>query len=319
MIQLVRFSDIPSLPRASAAEWTIHHTIPRPGKILVLGDAKQGKTTLALSLALSVAQGLPFLGRPAVAGPVLYFYVDEQPADFQKKITDLMEAGHSMEGHIWYPNPRSPEWPFPFNILTQQTQAKVDELLRAVNPALTIIDVLRNFHSADENDSTAMKHVNDILTHLWKDRSLVLLHHTSKVSDFVADTSKSPVSRSRGSTAIAGNASAVWLVDQGLLTMQPRWDAITKHPMKWGETGLWEFPDLARDTQQAEACRSLCSEFPHGSHNTIAKVAADRWKVSRSAYYRHLAGFPCIHSVVTPPSEVAGSLPVADPGELVAP
>jgi hypothetical protein len=60
-----------------------------------------------------------------------------------------------------------------------------------------VLDVLREFHNADEDSSTEMKKVGDALTSVFAGYSLVVLHHTPKIPETVTDPN--PVRYARGS------------------------------------------------------------------------------------------------------------------------
>lgn len=298
---IVRLVDYPDLPRPSL-NWVIHRLLPRPGTVVLLGPPKEGKSSLALSIAQAVAHGTPFLGQQAVVGPVLYLYLDAGEAIWRERIKDLREIT-DLTGPIYLPDPES--IPYPFNILEQRTQLFARELIAEVQPALVIIDVFRDFHNADEDKSTPMKAINDIMGSLFRSCSLLLLHHTKKLpTDFHTlseqDRRRVVMTLSRGSSAITGRADAVWLLAESKLTMVSRWDEDVTHAMTMNDSGLWVFTEEKRREEAAGRCRSLCAEFPGLTHNELAKVAKERWGLSRAAYYRHIAGHPCSH--VKPPA-----------------
>src|SRR5713101_650633 len=58
--------------------WMVKDLIPTGGLALLVGKPKVGKSTLARHLALSVAQGIPFLGRDTFQCPVGIVSLEEQ-------------------------------------------------------------------------------------------------------------------------------------------------------------------------------------------------------------------------------------------------
>jgi hypothetical protein len=70
---------------------------------------------------------------------------------------------------------------------------------------------------------------------------------------------------------------------------------------------LQEFPRTTPEPKQLTEKQlqvlALCAEFPQTTHVRLAKVAAERWGISRASYYRYLAGQACAHR----PSPIGGS------------
>ena len=73
-------------------------------------------------------------------------------------------------------------------------------------------DPLREFHSADENKSDAMLPVIQALRWLQTTTTVVAVHHTAKPNE--NDALKTVGQRSRGTSALAGAANTVVLVER---------------------------------------------------------------------------------------------------------
>ena len=56
------------------------------GLSTLAGSPKLGKSWLALELAYSVAQGIPFLGRPTAQGDVLYVDLEGSPYRIKQRL-----------------------------------------------------------------------------------------------------------------------------------------------------------------------------------------------------------------------------------------
>lgn len=67
-----RVLTIEELMQEPDLEWQVPDLVPRRGMGLVFGESGTGKTFLVLDLALSIASGLPFLGRDVKQGRVVY-------------------------------------------------------------------------------------------------------------------------------------------------------------------------------------------------------------------------------------------------------
>ena len=61
-----------------AEPWLVDHLLTRGGLSLVSGKPGAGKTTFARNMALSVAQGKPWLDRDVAQGHVVYLALEEQ-------------------------------------------------------------------------------------------------------------------------------------------------------------------------------------------------------------------------------------------------
>jgi RecA-family ATPase len=126
----------------------------------------------------------------------------------------------------------------PFNILTPSHAAWLNSLVTTHHPEVVIIDVLREIHNADENDSTAMKIVGDHLAHIFRDCTLILVHHSRKISEDVFKPD--PSSFSRGSSYLTGKVDAIWLLWNNQLTIQDRMSESQTIKLRQRPSGLWE-------------------------------------------------------------------------------
>jgi RecA-family ATPase len=289
-MRLVSLSTYAHLPRPNL-DWIVHKLLPRPGLVLLIGPPKVGKSFLGLDIGLHVAHGRPFLGQKTNPSPVWYLQLDTSEAVWRDRLHDLEEAGVDLGGPLYMAHPE--ETPRPFNILTASAQQFVRDALKEGDPGLVIVDVLRKFHSADENDSTDMKKVSDVLDTLFHDRCLLVLHHTRKLSAEVENPDVTHLAR--GSGFITGQADAIWLLVNGKLKIVSRFDEDLTYRAERQDTGLFTFPDIVHRTEAQARVLALCAEFPGDPHRKLVAVAAQRWGMSRASYYRYLAGQECAH------------------------
>lgn len=226
--------DRPSL------QWLIPGLIPKPSWILLLGEPKAGKSTFALQLALCVAQGKPFFpGVPCRQGRTLFFQFDTSELVWRKRILDIQKAGGSISGPSLVVHPEDDKKPV--NLLDIATQNWMKEAIALAEPALIVVDVLREVHSGDENDSSSMKLAGDVLYGLTRNSATVILHHSKKPFE---GQPMDPIQASRGSTYITGKADAVWLISGQQLVVVPRFAGRRVYQMRRGaeaEGGLWSF------------------------------------------------------------------------------
>jgi hypothetical protein len=294
-VTLEGFAD---LPRPNLA-WIIHHMLPKPGTVLMVGKPKAGKSFLALQIAMSVAQGRDFIGSKTEQGPVLYLQLDTSETVWRDRLRKLRECGMDMTGPVFTVHPD--DMPSHINILEDATQAWLRALLKQDDPKLVIVDVMRNLHSNDENDSTAMKRVGDCISDVFRGRSLLLLHHAKKLDAKQPDLDISQVGR--GSSYMMGAVDAIWFLHGNKLQISNRWDEPTSYNANQDDNGVWVFREEKELLILGPKLVALCTEFPGMSHHKLAGVAKDRFGISRPTYYRYMAGRVCAH--VTIPASVA--------------
>jgi RecA-family ATPase len=240
-VRLLNLTDYPTLDRPNMG-WVIEGLLPRPGLTMLLGPPKSGKTFLALQVALAVAGGTPFAGRAVTRTRVLYLQFDASDADWQMMIRGV--AAHvAIPRDIYTIHPD--DMLYGLNLLYHPHYQYLDEAIRTCDPGLVIIDVLREIHNADEDDSTEQKVVGDALTRLTEGRACLLLHHTRKASEAPPSDL---LSVARGTSYWAGKVSAGWLLEgktetAAVLHVQPRvTPRQTLRLVRDGRTGLWTFP-----------------------------------------------------------------------------
>lgn len=72
-----------------ATAYTVEGLLPSRGLSLWTAKPKQGKSTILRQLAVSIARGEPFLGRPVQQGTVLYFALEEKTSEVQSHLKQL--------------------------------------------------------------------------------------------------------------------------------------------------------------------------------------------------------------------------------------
>lgn len=290
-MRIITFEDYVNLPRPSV-HWLVDGLIPKPGIVLLVGEAKAGKSFLALDIALRVARGDKVLGQSTQKSKVLYLNLDMAEPEVRERGETLVKEGVDISApNLLVVHPEDELRPL--NILQPGGYAWLAQTVKLADPALIVVDVLREVHTEEENDSTAMKRVFDGLEGAFKHRAVLYVHHTKKFpADMVGDPN--PVTASRGSTYLTGKAHAFWLLYQSRLHIVTRSGESRKLHARRQVSGMWEFPDLEEATAQANIVK-LCADNPTESHRNLAKRALDQFGLSRSAYYRALALVQCAH------------------------
>src|SRR3990167_4272978 len=270
--------------------WLVRGLLPMPGFALLLGQPKSGKSFLALQLALAVAKGREFMGHQATRGRVLYLQFDTSEMVWRDRLQGLKEEGHDISGAVFMIDPKyQPTWA---NILQTDTQLAIQQAIAKCDPSLIVIDVLREIHSSDENDSTAMKIVCDTLRQLTHGRAVLLLHHTHKLG---AVDETDPISCLRGASYVAGMAETIWLVHKNLLYLIPRFTHTEILDLREGVGGFFSFPHAQAYSEKTQKVMALCAANPALGHNRIASLAEVQHGMSRRTFFRHLDEGVCVH------------------------
>ena len=299
-MEVVTLSQYAAMDRPEIS-WLVRGLLPMPGFALLLGQPKSGKSFLALQLALAVAKGQDFMGHSATRGRVLYLQFDTSEMVWRDRLQGLKEEGHDIEGQVFMIDPKyQPTWA---NILETGTQRAIEGAIVKCNPSLIVIDVLREIHSSDENDSTAMKIVCDTLRRLTFGRAVLLLHHTHKLG---AVEEPDPISCLRGSSYIAGMAETIWLVHKNLLYVSPRFTETEVLDLRQGAGGFFSFPHAQAYSDKTKKVLALCAMNPTLGHNRIATLAEVQLGMSRRTFFRHLDEGVCVHRM---PKGGGGALP----------
>ena len=283
-------------------QWLVPGLVPRTGSIVLTAPPKTGKTFLALQLSLAICTAGSFLGKRASQGTVLYLYVDRDEDLFVDRVRELIHAGVPFPNNLVIPHPSTK--PHPLNVMTPKTQTWLRNAVRQASPDLIVVDVIRKLHNSQENDSTEMKEVGDVLEGLfccpWRpvgeqDVCVLFLHHTYKLKK---DSPRPDASEAgRGSSFMSGDASANWLMYGGILSLQGRFHEDLHFTYEKDHYGLLSFPEEVKTLDLIDQLVKLCERHPERSHYDLAKEAYALFKIPQSTYYRYMRGSACVHAV----------------------
>lgn len=290
LLTVDQFIDLPARPDL---EWIVPKLFPKPGLVMLMGEPKAGKSFLGTDVGRRIAAGEPVLGVPCSAARVLYIQMDNREPVWRQTLRDLRESGVVFHENFVIVHPEDQKRPL--NILQSDTKQWFDEVLEAAQPAFVVLDVLREMHNGEENDSTSMKIVMDVVESTFKKYSVLVLHHSKKLADDVVDPSMT--NASRGSSYITGKMDSLWLLRKEMLKIDSRFDEVRKLRAVRLANGLWEFPEQWSDQTNIEKVLALCEEFPALEHAQLWPIAKQRGLVnSRPTFYRHHAGRVCRHT-----------------------
>jgi hypothetical protein len=193
--------DVPPLEPIVPALGIARNTI-----VLWTGADGDGKTFLVQSMAVATARGSEFLRMPCQKTPVLYIDLENPAFLVQDRLRPMTDGASISELRIWgIWNDQQPPMAGNDLLLT---------IAKETRP-LIIVDPFRYFHTAEENDSTAMSGVMKYLRACASyGASVVLLHHPAKAEG----------STGRGSSAIRGACDLAFIHtldrETGLITLK---------------------------------------------------------------------------------------------------
>jgi len=179
-----------ALEAPAPMEWLVEGVMPAGGTGVIFGDPGSKKTWCGLHLAVSVALGADWLGRPVKHGPVLI--VDEESGDsrMRRRLKAVMAGLNAPAG-----------LPLAYTCLAgfkpgdPTDLAELDALVGAVQPVLVLVDALADVMLGNENSVEDVMPVLQGLRQLAERHSclVLLIHHSNRQSGSY-----------RGSSAIAG-------------------------------------------------------------------------------------------------------------------
>ena len=235
---IVSGADYLKLPR-SPETFLIDQLLPVSGSMLIFGDAKVGKSYAALQLACCLTSGVEWLGLEIPSAcRVVYIQLDTPRSLWADRVQALSTAGHPVEG-IHYAD-RETLNTFPFDILQDNHAILLKQALAAVNPGAVIIDTIREAHSGDENDSTAMQAVIARLEAAVKPAAMILIAHARKSNP---EHGYDLMNDNRGSNYIVGRMDAICRFSRSSVRMASR--TMEEHSTKLTRQadGTWTLSD----------------------------------------------------------------------------
>lgn len=194
--KLLTVEDVENLPDLL---WLAEGILPKPCLAVLYGEPGSGKSFVALSLALTVTLGGPWLGKATERAKVLYIAA-EGVLGLKNRI-----AAHKVRWDIESLNVRF--LPRAVNIMDEDEVGRLIRLLKQkdFNPDCIIIDTLaRVTVGADENSAKDMGKAIAELDRLKNETgaAVLVIHHTRKGGD-----------SERGSSALRGAADVMILCE----------------------------------------------------------------------------------------------------------
>jgi RecA-family ATPase len=235
-LRIIDYDQFIDLPRPNV-DWIVEDLIPRPGLIELMGPPKAGKSFLALDLAIKVARGEDFMGHKSRKSRVLYFQLDTSEKIMRDRGIKLRAAGYDTTAAL-LGMVHPADAVRPVNIMMAQGQQYFRQAVSMFRPELVIMDTLRECHQEDENESTAMKSVMDMIESIFVGLSLLLVHHTHKLPPEI--DKPDPINASRGSSYITGKVDAFWLLYHQRLSVWSRWGDPSEYKALQKASGMFD-------------------------------------------------------------------------------
>lgn len=164
-------------------EWVIEGLLPKSGFAMLSGHAGSGKTTFVIQMGLQLAAGQHVFGfAPTSPSRVLYFQADNPPNMVRRLIKEMVRHVPAEAADRFV----VAEVIKPVKVTDPEGYAIVEQQIAMYTPDLLIFDTIRDFHSADENNPTAVAETIDTLKKLRGGRSMAIMyiHHHSKSTGF---------------------------------------------------------------------------------------------------------------------------------------
>lgn len=249
------------LPEEDEA-YLIDGFLPRNGRIMLMGPAKEGKSFLAIQIGLAIAKGEPFMGRHSSRGRVLYLQYDTPHKLWLKRMRKLHKAGVTFHDEFLVLDPSDFEYRRKIDVFGNPED--VDYLKNVVDqlqPDVVIIDTLRKLYNGDENSSAVGKVVFDTLNDVFQNQAVIYIHHSHKLSPPPGQKIQTPIAprdAQRGTSYFADEVDAVFMLLGKRLRSNCRFDedidvTLDKDPI----THLWTFPDLDKLSKMEENIKNF--------------------------------------------------------------
>lgn len=270
-------------------EWLVPDLLTTNELFLVAAGPRAGKSLLAMTLALSVAQGSNFLERPVIQGTVLYVCLEDSPA----KIKEREQAQGWTRGLpvVWLNRFKLSELPH------------LREIAEEIDVRLIVIDTLSRAKDATVSESSAeMSQVLEPLQEMASDLDccILLVHHTGKVNvenlgavDLFETIRGSSAIRAvcRGSMVIAAGERDYRLVVENGWGKHDLKIVLDTNTLTWRLLGKWV--PTAENTTQKE----LIVEYLRQTQVATVDQLFEATQIPRKSLYEQLARLQAAENV----------------------
>lgn len=172
---LLDLRDLDSPP--APPRWLVGGLIERGAVVLFAGDSGAAKSTLALDLAVALAQGRPWLGRSVERGRCIYVDAENDRRLVLRRLHALGLRSGDVGLRYWSRPPLSLSEP--------AHVAELREEVRQHRPDLLVLDTALSLAGIDANDNTAVAGLfAKVLRRIAEDHgcAVLLTHHEVKAA-----------------------------------------------------------------------------------------------------------------------------------------
>jgi hypothetical protein len=210
----------------------------------------------------------------------VYVQLDTPRTLWADRVEKLVKAGHKGLNEVWFAD-RDSLNTHPFDVLKPDHFRLLSSALNAVKPVVVIIDTLREAHSGEENDSTAMQQVVAHLEAVVKPSALVLVAHARKSNpEFGHDL----MNDNRGSSYIVGKMDAIVRFSKRSVRYSSR--VLEEDSLKLDRVsdGTWV---LSQDEREG-AAEVLLQRFPRTPVRELARILAQETETTEQSCHSFL-------------------------------
>ena len=170
--------SISDLANMTPPDWLIDSLLIEGGTSSLYSPSESFKSFIALDLALSIATGADWRGKPTKAGPVVYVIGEGVGGWPARVFTWLQNRSDGREALFWtIPTGLALTEPQDVQALIQAIQGVCDK------PAMVVLDTLaRNFGGGDENSTQDMNRFVSAVDHVREATGahVLIVHHSGK-------------------------------------------------------------------------------------------------------------------------------------------
>lgn len=222
----VTLNDYLELPR-DPIPYLIKDLIPTEGFVNFYGKPKAGKSFGAIGMAMAVVNGDPDWNGFEVlkSGPVAYVQMDTPRGEWATRMVEFKKKLATMNTkHPFYLMDMLLTAHYPFDILSPEHFNYLKNAIDALpeRPVLVILDTLREFHMANENDATEMRNVIGKITATARGCAIMVLSHARKESMKSMVGGDDIMDDVRGSSYLAGRVDSQIRLTKSVMSYQGR-------------------------------------------------------------------------------------------------
>lgn len=210
----------------SDARWLVPEVLGEAGIALLYGAPQQGKSAVVLDLAISLALGVPWAGRPLKCGNVLYGVLEGAAGFRRRALTAEAQRGVSL-------GKRFILFEEPVNLMKDEDVLKVMKLVVLKDGRLVILDTLAS-SLAGEGDENSNRDMSKYLHGAKRiaqqtGAAVLIIHHTGRDPNATME---------RGASALRGNVDTSIRVSKS--DRHYKWEVVKSRDGPLGVSGAFD-------------------------------------------------------------------------------